>query len=102
MNYYLNKRNQLIKIQRGSQRTAPFEVIMKNPFKELTKFELWLWIVSAVGVCASFAFSPDKDPMTLCASLIGVTALIFIAKGYVVGQAMCIGFSVLYGIISFR
>ena len=75
---------------------------MKNPFKELTKFELWLWIVSAVVVCASFAFSPDKDPMTLCASLIGVTALIFIAKGYVVGQAMCIGFSVLYGIISFR
>jgi len=40
--------------------------------------------------------------MTLCASLIGVTALIFIAKGYVIGQAMCIGFSVLYGIISFR
>ena len=75
---------------------------MKNPFKELKKFELWLWITSAVVVCVSFALSPDKDPMTLCASLIGVTALIFIAKGYVIGQAMCIGFSVLYGIISFR
>ena len=75
---------------------------MKNSFKELKKFELWLWITSAVVVCVSFALSPDKDPMTLCASLIGVTALIFIAKGYVIGQAMCIGFSVLYGIISFR
>ena len=75
---------------------------MKNPFKELKKFELWLWITSAVVVCVSFALSPDKDLMTLCASLIGVTALIFIAKGYVIGQVMCVGFSVLYGIISFR
>jgi nicotinamide mononucleotide transporter PnuC len=75
---------------------------MKNPFKKLTKFELLLWITSAVVVCVSFALSPDKDPMTLCASLIGVTALIFIAKGYVIGQVMCVGFSVIYGIISFR
>lgn len=75
---------------------------MKNPFKELTKFELLLWITSAIVVCVSFALSPDKDPMTLCASLIGVTALIFIAKGYVIGQVMCVGFSVIYGIISFR
>ena len=75
---------------------------MKNPFKKLTKFELLLWITSAVVVCVSFALSPDKDPMTLCASLVGVTALIFIAKGYVIGQVMCVGFSVIYGIISFR
>lgn len=75
---------------------------MKNPFKKLTKFELLLWITSAIVVCVSFALSPDKDPMTLCASLIGVTALIFIAKGYVIGQVMCVGFSVIYGIISFR
>ena len=39
--------------------------------------------------------------MTLCASLIGVTSLIFIAKGNPVGQVMMIGFSIIYGIISF-
>ncbi len=39
--------------------------------------------------------------MTLAASLIGVTALIFVAKGYVIGQVLTVVFSVLYGIVSF-
>ena len=39
--------------------------------------------------------------MTLFASLVGVTSLIFNAKGNPVGQALMIVFSLLYGIISF-
>lgn len=39
--------------------------------------------------------------MTLCASLIGVTSLIFNAKGNPFGQLLMVIFSLLYGIISY-
>ena len=39
--------------------------------------------------------------MTLCASLIGVTSLIFNAKGNPIGQLLMVIFSLLYGIISY-
>ena len=39
--------------------------------------------------------------MTLASSLVGVTALIFIAKGNPIGQALTILFSLMYGAISF-
>lgn len=74
---------------------------LKNPFRDLTKFELRLWLVSMVVVAASFLLSPAKDYLTLTASLIGVTALIFVAKGYVLGQILTVIFAVFYGIISF-
>ncbi len=68
--------------------------------KDLTKFELGLWIVSAVVVTLSFLLVPNKDILSLMASLIGVTALIFVAKGYVIGQILCVAFAICYGIIS--
>ncbi len=73
-----------------------------NHFKKLTKFELILWIVSVIVVSLSFLLMPDKDYLTLCASLIGVTALIFVAKGLAIGQLLCLVFAVFYGIISYR
>jgi nicotinamide mononucleotide transporter PnuC len=51
-------------------------------------------------VLVSFLVSPEDD-LTLIASLIGVTALIFVAKGYVLGQVLTVVFAVFYGIISF-
>ena len=39
--------------------------------------------------------------MTLAASLIGVTALIFVAKGYVLGQVLTVVFALFYGYISY-
>ena len=74
---------------------------LENPFRSLTRFELCLWLVSVVVVTLSFVLSPEGDVMSLAASLVGVTALIFVAKGYVIGQVLCIVFAVLYGIISF-
>ena len=73
-----------------------------NLFRKLTKFELILWIISVIVVTASFLLVPDKDYLTLCASLIGVTALIFVARGWVIGQALCLVFAVFYGIISYH
>ena len=73
---------------------------MKNPFKALTKFEWCLWIGSVIAVTVSFLIY-STDYLTLAASLIGVTALIFISKGMVIGQVICVIFAVFYGIVSY-
>lgn len=70
-------------------------------FRDLTVFERVLWLVSAAVIIISFAASGGGDVLTLIASLIGVTALIFVAKGYVLGQILTVVFAVFYGIISF-
>ena len=69
-------------------------------FGKLTVFERILWISSLIVVTLSFVLSPNKDYLTLIASLIGVTALIFVAKGFVLGQILSVVFAVFYGIIS--
>lgn len=69
-------------------------------FKQLNTFERILWAVSLLVVTASFLLAPQKDYLSLAASLIGVTALIFVAKGLVLGQMLTVIFSVFYGIIS--
>ena len=75
---------------------------LKGLISSLTIFERILWITSIVVVGISFMCVPNRDYLTLIASLIGVSALIFVAKGYVFGQAMCVVFAIFYGIISFR
>lgn len=67
----------------------------------LTKFELILWLISAIVICSSFILSHSTDYISLIGSLIGITALIFLAKGYAIGQILIIVFSVFYGIVSF-
>lgn len=73
-------------------------------FKTLTKFEKGLWLTSLtivlVSYLLSYLFSGNGDLLNLVASLIGVTALIFVAKGHVLGQLLTVVFSVFYGIIS--
>lgn len=68
--------------------------------RSLTKFELGLWLFSLTGVTLSSVVSPAFDPLSLIASLIGVTALIFVAKGDPLGQILTVVFSVFYGVIS--
>lgn len=75
--------------------------ILKS-IKNLSRFELALWGFSFVGVSLSFLLSPEKDYLSLIGSLIGVTALIFVAKGDVFGQMLTVIFSLFYGIVSFR
>ena len=73
---------------------------VNNPFRDLTKFELCLWFFSMAVILLSFAFS-QGGWLEAFSSLIGVTALIFVAKGYVLGQVLTVVFSVFYGVISF-
>ena len=67
-----------------------------------TKAELTLWGTSVLVIIISFLIFDRVNTMTLTASLVGVTSLIFNAKGNPVGQALMIIFSLLYGIISYR
>ena len=74
---------------------------MKNPFRALTRFEWTLWLSSAAVITLSFILSGGGDWLSMTASLIGVTALIFVAKGYVLGQVLTVVFAVFYGIVSY-
>ncbi len=74
---------------------------MKQKLSYFTAFEWSLWISSMVLIVASFVLFDSGDHLTLCASLVGVTSLIFSAKGHPVGPLLMIVFSVFYGIISY-
>lgn len=67
-----------------------------------TKAETALWCVSVLMITAAFLLFDRGNYLTLVASLVGVTSLIFNAKGNPTGQALIVVFSVLYGIISFN
>ena len=77
------------------------EVHMKTIRNYFSKTELALWSVSVLFIIISFCIFDRESYLTLAASLIGVTSLIFTAKGNPIGQALMIVFSLLYGIISF-
>ena len=79
-----------------------FGVIMiKKLLNYFTKTEIILWSVSAVLIILSFISFDRENYLTLTASLIGVTSLIFNAKGNPFGQLLMVIFSILYGIISY-
>lgn len=76
--------------------------ILNDPIKTLTKMDRLLWICSLAAVLISNILPGHLDILTLAAALIGVTSLIFAAKGNVWAQILMIVFSILYGIISYR
>ena len=74
---------------------------MKKLTTYFSKGELALWGSSAGLILVSFFLFDRVNFMTLVASLIGTTSLIFNAKGNPIGQALMIVFSLLYGVISY-
>lgn len=60
-----------------------------------------LWCSSVILIVASFWGFDRENYLTLLASLIGVTSLIFNAKGNPFGQFLMVIFSLLYGMISY-
>lgn len=74
---------------------------MKTFRNYFSKTEFILWSVSILFITMSFCIFDRESYLTLVASLIGVTSLIFNAKGNPIGQALMIVFSLLYGIISY-
>ena len=74
---------------------------MKRFINYFTKEEIILWSTSVLLIVVSFCIFDRENYMTLAASLIGVTSLIFNAKGNPFGQLLMVIFSLLYGIISY-
>ncbi|MBQ2661423.1 MAG: nicotinamide mononucleotide transporter [Clostridia bacterium] len=66
-----------------------------------SKPEIVLWCSSVMLIVLSFCIFGGGNYLILIASLIGVTSLIFNAKGNPFGQFLMVIFSLLYGIISF-
>ena len=74
---------------------------MKKYLSYFTKWEKALWVSSVAVICIFYAVFDGSGWMKLTASLIGVTSLIFLAKGNPFGNVLMIIFSVLYAIISY-
>ncbi len=70
----------------------------KNYF---SKFETALWGISVFCIVFSFLIFDKENYLTLISSVIGVTSLIFNAKGNPFGQLLMVVFSILYGMISY-
>lgn len=69
---------------------------------KLSKTELIIWLSSVILILISFLSVSQKDYLTLAASVIGATALIYVAKGEPLGQFLTIIFAVFYSVISVK
>lgn len=73
---------------------------IKKALDYFSKTEKILWFASVALIILSFVLFDRENYISLFSSLIGVTSLIFNAKGNPVGQVLIVVFSLLYGIIS--
>lgn len=74
---------------------------LKNSFRSFTVFEWVLWVGSLAAILLSFLLSHGTDYLSLFASLVGATSLVFLAKGNVLGQFLVIAFGILYAVVSY-
>ena len=74
---------------------------MKKKLDYFSRTEIALWFISVSLIIISFSIFDRENHLTLLASLIGVTSLIFNAKGNSFGQLLMVIFSLLYGVISY-
>ena len=75
---------------------------IRNPFKGLTKKEWIILTTSLIIVLVSNLLAKDPSFFTVLATLVGASALIFIARGDFFGQILCIIFAILYSITSIQ
>ena len=74
---------------------------IKKFWNYFTLVEKLIWSISVFLIVSSFLIFGQGSVLTLIASLIGVTSLIFLAKGNAAGHVLMIIFCLLYGAISF-
>lgn len=74
---------------------------IQDALKYFSAVEYTIWITSVLLILIFFAIFSRESYLSLAASLIGVTSLIFNAKGNPFGQILMILFSILYGFISY-
>lgn len=74
---------------------------MKKLLSYFSTKEWILWLGSLSAIIVSFLVFDSSNVLTLIASLIGITSLIFAAKGNPIGPFLMIIFSIIYGVISY-
>lgn len=74
---------------------------IKKFINYFSKGELTLWCSSIILITVSFLIFDRGNYMTLVASIVGATALIFCAKGNPLGQLLMVLFGAIYGVISY-
>lgn len=75
--------------------------VLKRFFGGFTVGEKILWATSVTFIVLAFCVFDRSNYLTFIASVVGATALIFNAKGNPAGQAIMIGFCVMYSVISY-
>ena len=73
---------------------------MKRLFNYFTLFEKLMWLFSIILIIFVFYIYKNNNYLYLIGNLIGVTALLFLAKGNPVGQILSIVFSLFYAYVS--
>ncbi|MBQ8029298.1 MAG: nicotinamide mononucleotide transporter [Clostridia bacterium] len=76
-------------------------IILKKHFHYFSLGELVLWSFSVLIIMVSFLIFDRENYLTALSSVLGVTSLIFSAKGNPFGQFLMVIFSLLYGVISY-
>lgn len=74
---------------------------IKNLLAYFNLTEKLIWSISVIVIVISFFLFENNSYLTLVASLIGVTSLIFCAKGNPLGQVLMVIFAIIYSIISY-
>lgn len=72
-----------------------------NPFKGFTKFEWCLWIGSVIAITSAHFATGSSDWLSLAVSLVGVTSLIFAARGDPFAPVLFIAFAIMYAVKSY-
>jgi len=75
---------------------------MKRLLSYFSKLEITLWVSSIALILISFIAFDRANYLALIASMIGVSSLLFNAKGNPFGQVLMVIFSLLYGVISYK
>lgn len=75
---------------------------MKKLFPPMDFVDFLIWGISVSVLIGSHLLFPSSDLFSTVSSLIGVTALIFVANGAVIGQVLMLVFCVFYGVNSLQ
>lgn len=75
---------------------------LKGLISYFTWFEIALWYISVLLIVVPFCIFDRVNYLTLCVSILGVTAIMFNAKGNPIGQILMVVFCLVYAIIAYQ
>ena len=74
---------------------------LKNPFEGMKVIEYIFWIVPIIAIVVAFVLTKQKDYLSLATSILGITSVIFVAKGHNFGQIIALAYAITYGILAY-